>query len=54
MCEQRIHIVLCVAANFITVEADLRHFRQHPGPCLRADTEERAAVHGENYEDYIM
>ena len=41
-------IVLQIAANFILVEADLQHFRQHPGPGLHADMEECAAVHGEN------
>ena len=48
LCEERVYIVLCAAADFVFVEADLRHFRQDPGSCLRANAEERAAVHGEN------
>ena len=47
--QQRICIVVRVAADFVLVEADLQHFRQHPGPGLRADTEYCAAIHGENW-----
>ena len=48
MREEFIRIFVCIAADLVLVEADLRHFRQEPGSCLRADAEERAAVHGEN------
>ena len=47
LCEEHIHIVVCVAANLVLVEADLRHLRQGPVSYMCAETEERAAVHGE-------
>ena len=47
LCDERVHVVVGVAADFVLVEADLRHLRQDPGSCLCADAEERSAVHGE-------
>ena len=47
LCEDHICIFVCVASNLVLVEAYIQHLRQDPDSCLRADAEERAAVHGE-------
>ena len=47
LCNERVRVVVGVAANFVLVEAGLQHLRQEPVSCLHADAEERAAVHGE-------
>ena len=42
LCDDCVRVV-----DFVLVEAKLRHLRQNPGSCLRANAEERTAVHGE-------